>query len=169
MRYKVLWTNLYSSKYFPSNQMTDSSSLHFFSYKVTLKIKLSTIWRAQQLQELHRRPQCKATFSLSQSGMVLHKDHHEEIWKTVELLGHQPSVTKIKIKGINNYSFWRETVTLNKSVTKKKWTVLYIQLDSLSITIFVFKMEVGKARSEEKLQELKKKVSHDCLGRKGAF
>ena len=169
MQYKVLWTNLYSNKYFPSNQMTDSSSLHFFSYKVTINIKLSTIWRVQQLHELHRRPQCKPTFSLSQSGMVLHKDHHEEIWKTVELLGHQPSVTKIKIKGINNYSFWRETVTLNKSVTKKKWTVLYIQLDSLSITIFVFKMEVGKARSEEKLQELKKKVSHDCLGRKGAF
>ena len=89
--------------------------------------------------------------------MVLHKDHHEEIWKTVELLGHQPSVTKIKVKGLNNYSFWRETVTLNKSVTKKKWNVLYIQLDNLSITIFVFKMEVGKARSEEKLQELKKK------------
>ena len=43
--YKVLWTNLYSNKYFPSNQMTDSSSLHFFSYNVTLKIKLSTLWR----------------------------------------------------------------------------------------------------------------------------
>ena len=169
MQYKVLWTKLYSNKYFPSNQMTDSSSLHFFSYKVTINIKLSTIWRVQQLHELHRRPQCKPTFSLSQSGMVLHKDHHEEIWKTVELLGHQPSVTKIKIKGLNNYSFWGETVTLNKNVTKKNelyciysWIVCPLQ--------FLFLIwKWGKPGKKKNCRSSKKKVSNDCLGGKGAF